>query len=49
MGGPIQDAFSPEFITSITQVETADRATVVDSLAPKRDNGAMVAYAFRRM
>ena len=45
--GQFKTPFSPEFITSITQVETADRATVVDSLAPKRDIGAMVAYAFR--
>jgi hypothetical protein len=32
-------------MTSLTEVETADRSTVVDSLAPKRDIGAMVDYA----
>src|SRR5690349_22165305 len=34
--GQFKTPFSREFITSITALETADRATVVDSLAPKR-------------
>jgi len=37
--------FTREFITSLSQVETADRSTVVDSLAPKRDIGLMADYA----
>jgi hypothetical protein len=45
--GQFKTPFSPEFIMSITQVETADRATVVDTLAPKRDIGVMATYAFR--
>jgi len=43
--GQVKTPFSPEFITSITQIETADRATAVDSLAPKRDIGLMAEYA----
>lgn len=39
--GQFKLPFSREFITSITAIETADRATVVDSLAPKRDIGIM--------
>ena len=39
--GQFKVPFSREFITSITAIETADRATVVDSLAPKRDIGVM--------
>lgn len=39
--GQFKVPFSREFITSITAIETADRATVVDSLAPKRDIGIM--------
>jgi len=39
--GQLKVPFSREFITSITAIETADRATVVDSLAPKRDIGIM--------
>lgn len=42
--GQFKTPFSREFITSITVVETADRATVVDSLAPKRDIGVMGEY-----
>jgi hypothetical protein len=39
--GQFKIPFSREFITSITAIETADRATVVDSLAPKRDIGIL--------
>lgn len=42
--GQFKTPFTREFITSLTEVETADRSTVVDSLAPKRDIGAMVDY-----
>jgi hypothetical protein len=44
--GQYKTPFSPEYITSITQIETADRSTVVDSLATKRDIGVMAHYAF---
>jgi phosphate-selective porin len=43
--GQFKTPFTREFITSLSEVETADRSTVVDSLAPKRDLGAMVDYA----
>src|SRR3954470_1956795 len=43
--GQFKTPFTREFITSLTEVETADRSTVVDSLAPKRDIGLMADYA----
>jgi hypothetical protein len=43
--GQFKTPFTREFVTSLTEVETADRSTAVDSLAPKRDIGAMVDYA----
>ena len=43
--GQFKTPFSREFITPLTEVETADRSTVVDSLAPKRDLGLMADYA----
>jgi hypothetical protein len=43
--GQFKTPFTREFLTSLADVETADRATVVDSLAPKRDLGVMVDYA----
>jgi Phosphate-selective porin O and P len=43
--GQFKTPFTREFITSLAAVETADRATVVDSLAPKRDIGVMADYA----
>jgi phosphate-selective porin len=43
--GQFKTPFTREFITSLTAVETADRSTVVDSLAPKRDIGVMADYA----
>jgi hypothetical protein len=43
--GQFKTPFTREFITSLTEVETADRAFVVDSLAPKRDIGIMADYA----
>jgi phosphate-selective porin len=42
--GQFKTPFTREFITSLAAVETADRATVVDSLAPKRDIGIMADY-----
>jgi hypothetical protein len=43
--GQFKTPFAREFITSLADVETADRSTVVDSLAPKRDIGIMADYA----
>jgi hypothetical protein len=43
--GQFKTPFTREFITSLTEVETADRAAVVDSIAPKRDIGVMADYA----
>jgi hypothetical protein len=43
--GQFKTPFTREFITSLADVETADRSTVVDSLAPKRDLGIMADYA----
>jgi hypothetical protein len=45
--GQFKTPFSREFITSITMIETADRAAVVDALAPKRDIGVMGEYAWK--
>jgi phosphate-selective porin O/P len=44
--GQFKTPFTREFITSLSEIETADRSTVVDSLAPKRDIGLMADYAF---
>ncbi|MGH7527871.1 MAG: porin, partial [Gemmatimonadales bacterium] len=43
--GQFKTPFTREFVTSLSEVETADRSTVVDSLAPKRDIGLMGEYA----
>ena len=43
--GQFKTPFTLEFIRSLADVETADRATAVDSLAPKRDIGIMADYA----
>jgi phosphate-selective porin len=43
--GQFKTPFTREFVTSLAEVETADRSTVVDSLAPKRDIGIMADYA----
>jgi hypothetical protein len=43
--GQFKTPFTREFITSLADVETADRSTVVDSIAPKRDMGIMADYA----
>jgi phosphate-selective porin len=47
--GQYKTPFSRQYITSITQIETADRATVVDTLAPKRDVGIMAEYTPRQL
>jgi hypothetical protein len=44
--GQFKTPFTREFITSLADVETADRAVAVDSFAPKRDIGAMADYDF---
>jgi Phosphate-selective porin O and P len=43
--GQFKTPFTREFLTSLPEVETADRAFVVDTLAPKRDLGVMADYA----
>lgn len=47
--GQFKTPFTREFITSLADLETADRSTVVDSLAPKRDIGIMGEYTYRRV
>ncbi len=44
--GQFKTPFGREWITSLADLETVDRATVIDSLAPKRDIGLMADYAF---
>lgn len=47
--GQFKTPFTREFITSLADVETADRSTVVDSLAPKRDLGIMGEATYKRL
>jgi phosphate-selective porin len=47
--GQFKTPFTREYLTSLADVETADRSTVVDSIAPKRDIGIMADYAFSTM
>jgi len=47
--GQFKTPFTREFITSLADVETADRSTAVDSLAPKRDIGVMGEFTYRRV
>ncbi len=42
--GQFKTPFTWEYLTSIADLETLDRSTVVDSLAPKRDIGLMADY-----
>ena len=42
--GQFKTPFAWEYLTSIADIETLDRSTVVDSLAPKRDIGVMADY-----
>ncbi len=46
--GQFKTPFTREFVTSLADVESADRSTAVDSLAPKRDIGVMADYASPR-
>lgn len=43
--GQFKTPFTREYYTSLADLETADRSTVVDSLAPKRDIGVMADYS----
>lgn len=45
--GQFKTPLTREYYTSIADIETADRSTVVDSLAPKRDIGVMGEYTYR--
>jgi hypothetical protein len=47
--GQFKTPFTREFITSLADIETADRSTAVDSLAPKRDIGLLGEYTYRRV
>jgi hypothetical protein len=47
--GQFKTPFSREFITSLADLETADRSAVADSLAPKRDIGVMGEFNFPRL
>ena len=47
--GQFKTPFTREFLVSLADIETADRATVVDSLAPKRDIGLMAEYTYRQV
>ena len=46
--GQCKTPFTREFMTSLADIETADRATAVDSIAPKRDIGLMGEYTYQR-
>ncbi len=46
-GGQFKTPFTREYLIPITQLETADLAVAVDSLAPKYDVGVMAEYAPR--
>lgn len=46
--GQFKTPFAREFLVSIADLETADRSTAVDSLAPRRDIGLMGDYEFRK-
>jgi hypothetical protein len=45
--GQFKTPFTREFVTSLADLETADRSTAVDSLAPKRDIGIMGEFTYR--
>ena len=46
--GQFKTSFTREYMASLADIETADRAAAVDSLAPKRDIGLMGEYSYRR-
>ena len=47
--GQYKVPFARQYITALPDVETADRAAVVDALAPKRDIGIMAEYGYRKI
>lgn len=47
--GQFKTPFTREYVTSLADLETADRSAVVDSLSPKRDIGVMGEYNYRRI
>ncbi len=47
--GQFKTPFTKEYITSLADLETADRSTVVDSLASKRDIGVMADYEIHKL
>ena len=47
--GQFKTPFTREYMVSLADIETADRATAVDSLAPKRDIGLMGEYTYQRV
>jgi hypothetical protein len=47
--GEFKTPFSLEYLVPVPLLETADLATVVDSLAPRYDIGGMAEYAFREI
>ena len=46
--GQYKTPFTREYMTSLAELETADRSAAVDSLAPKRDLGIMADYEIRK-
>lgn len=46
--GQFKTPFTSQYVMSLTLVETADRAAVVDSLAPKRQIGFMGEYTYAK-
>jgi phosphate-selective porin len=44
--GQFKTPFTREYLTGIADLETLDRSTAVDSLAPKRDIGLLADYQF---
>jgi phosphate-selective porin len=47
--GQFKTPFTREYMTSLADLETADRSSVVDSLSPKRDIGVMGEYSYQRL
>jgi hypothetical protein len=46
--GQYKTPFTREYMTSLADLETADRSAAVDSLAPKRDIGLMADYEIKK-
>lgn len=47
--GQFKTPFARQYVTQLPDVETADRAAVVDALAPKRDIGVMGEYVYQKI